>query len=82
MNKTYEKLDALIIQAVSASNGNPMYHRHVAAEGLRIAEASGRDDMRVIDGRLQALRKAGKIRFLNKKDAPEGKAGWYVGAND
>ena len=81
MSKTYETLDAAIIRAIESSNGNPTYNRAVAAEGLRIAESSGRDDMRVIDGRLQALRKAGKIRFLNKAEAPGGKHGWYVGAN-
>jgi hypothetical protein len=77
-NKLYEKLDSLIIKAIYEDERNPMYKRDVAAEALRIAKATGRDDMRVIDGRLIALRKAGMIRYLKKSEAPEQKAGWYL----
>lgn len=81
MNKAYEKLDTLIILAISASSANPMHSSEVAAEGKRIAKNSGRYYMRVIDGRLQALRKAGKIEFRKKQRDPKGKHGWYVGAS-
>jgi hypothetical protein len=77
-NKRYEKLDSLIIKAIYENERNPMYKRDVAAEALRIAKATGRDDMRVVDGRLTALSKSGAIRYLKKSEAPEQKAGWYV----
>jgi hypothetical protein len=77
-SKPYEKLDSLIIKAIYENERNPMYKRDVAAEALRIAKATGRDDMRIIDGRLTALRKAGVIRYLKKPEAPEQKAGWYL----
>ncbi len=77
----YTKLDQLIVCAVGASRQAPMYDRLVAAEGGRIAAETGRDAMRVIDGRTQALRRAGRIAYYNKGQAPDGKAGWYLPAN-
>jgi hypothetical protein len=77
-NKLYERLDSLIIKAIYEDERNPMHKRDVAAEALRIAKATGRDDMRVVDGRLTALSKSGAIRYLKKSEAPEQKAGWYV----
>lgn len=74
----YQKLDALILDAVASSIRSPLYNKLVYEEGKRIAFATGRDDMRVIDGRIQALRKAGKISFLSKSKAPNGCGGWYL----
>jgi hypothetical protein len=77
-NKRYEKLDSLIVKAISKSNRNPIYDRAVSVEALRIERETGRLDVRVVDGRLIALSKSGAIRYLKKSEAPEQKAGWYV----
>jgi hypothetical protein len=81
MNKTYERLDSLIIKAISDHHGDPIHNPDVAAEALRIAKARGRREVRVVDGRLIALTESGAIRYLMKSEAPEGKAGWYVASN-
>lgn len=79
MNKRYEKLDSLIIKAISEHNGNPIYNRDVAIEALRIARETGRSDMRVVDGRLIALSKSGVIRYFNKTESKGQRGcGWYV----
>lgn len=70
--RTYVVLDAEIVKAIQADS-HPLYARNVGAEARRIAELSGREEFRVIDGRLQALRKAGLIA-PNRK-AP---AGWML----
>lgn len=77
----YTTLDNLIVDAVMASRNSPMYNQQVDAEGKRIAVATGRDDMRVIDSRVQFLRRKGRIAYYTKSQAPDGKAGWYVPAN-
>lgn len=77
----YEKLDELIVRAVGAFHKSPMYVGSVAAEGKRIADETGRDDMRVIDGRVQYLRRKGRIVYYNKSQAPDGNAGWYLPDN-
>lgn len=77
----YEKLDELIVRAVGSSRQSPMYVGSVAAEGKRIADGTGRDDMRVIDSRVQHLRRKGRIVYYNKAQAPGGMAGWYLPAN-
>lgn len=68
---TYQKLDAQIIESIMAGE-HPLYSR-IVTEAKRIAEATGREEFRVVDGRLTALRKAGKIAADRK--AP---AGWVV----
>jgi len=78
MSKKYNKLDSLIIRTISQGDRNPMYNPDVFAEARRIEEETGRNRMRVIDGRLTALRKSGAIRYLHKSEAPDGKVGWYV----
>lgn len=56
----YEKLDALIISAIK--NGRkPSHILVVYEEAERIAEATGRESFRVLDGRIQHLRKNGRI---------------------
>ena len=72
----YAELDKRIIEVIS-ERGNPLYHKYVYEEAKRLAEATGRVDFRVIDRRLQALRKAGKILYL-KKTKSNGQNGWYV----
>lgn len=61
----YDLLDSLILAAVEQEK-HPLYERRCFAEASRIAKATGREDFRVIDGRIQALRKAGKIRADRK----------------
>ena len=71
----YEELDKRIIKAIS-DREIPLYDRAVNEEAERLAAATGRDYFRVIDGRLQALRKAGKIRHLTKAES-NGQRGWH-----
>lgn len=71
----YDELDKRIIEVIR-SRGNPLWHRRVHDEAGRIARATGREDFRVIDGRLQALRKAGKIRHFTKAEKDGG--GWHL----
>lgn len=72
----YDVLDLRIVKAIR--NGySPLYERHVTTEARRIAEATGRETFRVIDGRVTALKKAGKIRYFKQKDKA-GVIGWVV----
>ncbi len=75
----YAALDALIVKAVSESNETPLYQADVVKEARRIAGITGRFGFRVIDGRIQALRRKGVIRFLRSRHAPGRNAGWYLG---
>lgn len=63
---TYEALDKAILAAIAA-NKSPLYERGVGEQAKRIAELSGREEFRVIDGRIQALRKAGRIKHHSGK---------------
>lgn len=75
----YEELDRLIINSLKNTHifFLPYSGKHWK-EACRIASETGREDFRVIDGRLQALRKAGKIVYLKKADAPSGREGWHL----
>lgn len=66
----YEKLDALIIAAISDGR-SPLYASAVDEEAERIAEATGRESFRVLDGRIQHLRKKGRICWKRC-------AGWLI----
>ena len=63
----YSKLDALILERIGRPNGATFTelqaNSEVADETARIGEATGRVDWRIVDARLQALRKQGLIRF-------------------
>ena len=72
----YDEIDKRIISAITTRK-HPLYEKHVVAEATRIEADTGRDGFRVIDGRLQALRKAGKIRYLTKSES-NGQGGWHV----
>jgi hypothetical protein len=61
----YAELDARILKCI-ADNWQPLYNRDVDQEASRIAKATGREVFRVVDGRLQALRKAGRIKANRK----------------
>lgn len=71
----YQKLDQRIMEAIRARK-NPLYFHTVSEEATRLAEATGREDFRIIDGRLQALRKAGKIAHVSQRE------GWQLRAPD
>lgn len=72
----YEELDKRIIEAISKRK-HPLYDRSTNKEAMRIAKETGREDFRVIDGRIQALRKAKKIRHATKAES-NGQGGWHV----
>lgn len=64
----YEALDAEILRCIGAG-GAPLYNRFVGSEARKIAEAEQREEFRVIDARLKAMKKAGKIKFVRGKNA-------------
>lgn len=69
----YEKLDKLIVERLRQG---PMFLHFLCAhevhvECVRIADATGREAFRIIDARLQALRKAGVIVYSSK-------TGWAI----
>ncbi|AOY93794.1 hypothetical protein BKK79_20180 [Cupriavidus sp. USMAA2-4] len=78
----YEKLDALIIAAIVGSpiDFGSIYQRDVKKECERIADEENKarglsrwheiPGWRVLDRRLQAMRKAGKIRHTGKGWVP------------
>lgn len=72
----YRELDKRIVIAIRAQQ-NPLYAAIVSQEASRLANESGREAFRVIDGRLQALRKAGRICHLTKADG-QCKGGWQI----
>lgn len=61
----YTKLDELILDRISAGQTqlDGINSQDVRVEANRIAAETGRDQFRVVDGRLQSLRKAGRIEF-------------------
>ena len=69
MSKMYAELDSRILDAIQQNN-RCLYDRRVREEANRIAEAAGRNADRVIDGRVQALRKRGVIEYVYGK--------WYM----
>ena len=72
----YQKLDQLILGAVSGRR-SPLYDNACIEEADRLAKETGREGFRVIDIRLQALRKAGKI-YHTTKARSNGAGGWHV----
>jgi hypothetical protein len=72
----YDNLDGLIVQAIERG-ANPLYDRWVNTEARLIGDELGREAFRIVDGRLTALKKAGRIIWRSKKKAkaaglPEG----------
>lgn len=78
MSVDYQKLDELIIKSIEGSRSSPLNDRSCLEEAKRLEQQHGGEDFRYIDRRLQALRKAGKIAYLKRPDAPNYKAGWYL----
>ena len=69
MSGPYAEIDGFILHAIR-NYGACLYNRSVRKEAGRIADATGRDADRVIDGRVQALRKRGIIEYVHGK--------WYI----
>ena len=60
----YEKLDSLIVDAIKGgchSFASILSGRSLFDEAMRLSHAIGRDTQRIVDGRLQALRRRGVI---------------------
>lgn len=72
----YDELDKRILDAVSRRE-HPLYDRRTSEEAMRIARETGREGFRVIDGRIQALRKATRIRHVTKAGS-NGQGGWHI----
>ena len=70
----YATLDELIVRAV-ADGRHPLYNGPCRSESERIAASAARDAFRVIDGRLQFLRRAGVLKY---QPGIKGKSSWKV----
>ena len=60
----YEKIDALIVDGIKGgchSFASIFSGRSLFDEAMRLSHAIGRDTDRIVDGRLQALRRRGVI---------------------
>ena len=72
MSTTYKHLDDLLLKRIASADvhGVEFYFLHITplifAEACRLSDATGREIYRMIEGRLQALRKRGLIRFDSK----------------
>lgn len=74
----YDKLDQLIIERLRNSETAATFTQistTVNDEAARLERATGSESFRIVDRRLQALRKAGKIRHAR---ASEGGPGWVI----
>jgi len=72
----YEEIDRRILKAIE-QRSNPLCSQQCRDEAKRLAETTGRESFRVIDGRLQAMRKAGKIQYRTKVGSG-GQGGWHL----
>lgn len=60
----YTEIDRRIIDCIRSGGGiHPLYDKRVNREADRLAMLTGRDSFRIIDGRLQALKKRGEISY-------------------
>ena len=63
----YDKLDALIVGAIKEgcySFSSLLCSKSLFDEAMRLSHAVGRDTDRIVDGRLQALRRRGLIVYV------------------
>ncbi|MBU9293054.1 hypothetical protein KTD18_16015 [Burkholderia multivorans] len=65
----YETLDAMLLSVLAdgPSQFIDLQNGALWAECRRLESVTGSDDFRILDRRLQALRRAGKIRFSGAK---------------
>lgn len=73
----YQKLDLCIMDAVT-NNRHPYRDDDVIREADRIAAETGREALRVIDGRLQAMRRKKRIQWLTKEETGYRCDGWRL----
>lgn len=75
----YNLIDECIIKSIKCGD-NPLYSRQSTTEKERLSRLLGVDGARIIDRRLTALKKAGRIEFNTKaKAARKGvKSGWNI----
>ena len=60
----YSEIDRRIIDCIRRGQGaHPLYDKRVSQEADRLAMLTGREDFRIVDGRLQALKKRGEISY-------------------
>ena len=63
----YDKIDSLIVDAIKggcSSFASIFSGRSLFDEAMRLSHPIGRDAQRIVDGRLQALRKRGLIVYV------------------
>lgn len=63
----YQKLDLMLLDNVKSTQGaslNVAVRGDAQVEAERISKATGRELFRILDGRLQALRKKGLIKHI------------------
>ena len=75
MKQDYTRLDAEIIEQISKGKSNfTSIYIAVSMTVARMIEPTSKksDDWRVVDRRLQSLRKAGRISY-------SGRGGWVIG---
>lgn len=65
----YAKLDELILKTLAYGPWSfvELQSGVLWAECVRLASATGQEDFRILDRRIQALRHARKIRFTGRK---------------
>ena len=62
----YIEIDRRIIDCIRSGQGvHPLYSKRVNQEADRLEKLTGRDAFRIIDGRLQALKKRGEINYCS-----------------
>ena len=60
----YTEIDRRIIDCIRSGQGaHPLYDKRVSQEAYRLAKLTGREDFRIVDGRLQVLKKRGEISY-------------------
>ena len=64
----YDALDQAILEAIGAQKA-PLKNAQVCDLATAIATGTRREPFRVVDGRLQALRQAGKIEYQRAPSA-------------
>ena len=62
----YIEIDRRIIDCIRSGQGvHPLYDKRVNQEADRLEMLTGREAFRIIDGRLQALKKRGEINYCS-----------------
>lgn len=73
----YEIIDSAILDAVLGAR-SPLTDTRVCALAEVLTRETKREAFRVIDARLQSLRKAGKIHYVRNAQVSKGE--WRLGA--